>query len=250
MSFGDLRTVTMSDSETIAPTELAKPKRKGKLHVGAVEALREMIVSGALAPCQKLREQELCERLGISRTPLREALRTLAAQGLVILTQNRGAEVAPLTLDDIVALFDVVGTLEALAARLACAGMSDEAIAEIGMLHYRMLRHQIRGELPDYFLLNQQIHRALIEGARNPVLLSIWEMLSARVERAKYLPNLQGGRWKAAMQEHEAMLAALIARDGETLARLMQDHFANGLATILASHQALTVAGPLDPATE
>src|SRR5690606_36337648 len=145
------RIATMSDTETVAPAGLAKPKRKGKLHVGAVEELREMIVSGALSPGQKLREQELCERLGISRTPLREALRTLAAQGLVILTQSRGAEVALLSLDDIVALFDVVGTLEWLAARLACVAMSDEAIAEIGMLHYRMLRPQIRGELPDYF---------------------------------------------------------------------------------------------------
>ena len=86
----------MSDTESIAPTGPAKPKRKGKLHVGAVEAWREMSGSGELAPGQKLREQELCERLGISRTPLREALRTIAAQGLVILTQNRGAEVAPL----------------------------------------------------------------------------------------------------------------------------------------------------------
>jgi len=216
---------------------LAEPKRKGRLHVAAVDALREMIVTGALAPGQKLREQELCERLGISRTPLREALRTLAATGLVNLTQNRGAEVAPLTLKDIVSLFDVVGALEALAARLACAIMSEEAIAEVGMLHYRMLLHHVRGELPDYFLLNQQIHRAMVEAAQNPVLLGVWDMLSSRVERAKYLPNLHGERWKAAMQEHEAMLAALVARDGETLAQLLQAHFANGLATIVAAQE-------------
>ncbi|MGW9330371.1 GntR family transcriptional regulator [Bosea sp. NPDC055594] len=208
------------------------PRRKGRLHVATVEALRRMIVSGALPPGQKLREQELCDRLGVSRTPLREALRTLAAQGLVALSQNRGAEVAALSLDDITALFDVVSTLEALAARLACRALTDEEIAGIGLLHAQMGRHHARSELPEYFALNQQIHRAIIEAARNPVLLDIWERMAPRVERAKYLPNLQGGRWHAAMREHDAMFAALGARDGERLAALMRQHFANGLAVV------------------
>lgn len=235
----------MSDAAAaFGKTDGDRPRRKGRLHPATVEALRTLIVTGELGPGQKLREQELCERLGVSRTPLREALRTLAAQGLVILTENRGAEVAPLTLDDITALFEVVGALEALAARLACRTMSEEAIAEIGVLHYRMLLHHVRRELPAYFALNQQIHRALIEGARNPVLLAVWDMLSARVERAKYLPNLQGERWKDAMREHEAMLAALVARDGEALARLVEAHFANGLATILAASRPETAPEP------
>ncbi|WP_439496169.1 GntR family transcriptional regulator [Bosea sp. (in: a-proteobacteria)] len=214
-----------------------QPGRKGRLHTNTVDALHRMIVTGELPPGQKLREQELCDRLGVSRTPLREALRTLAAQGLVRLTQNRGAEVAPLTLSDIVALFDVVGTLEALAARLACKTMPDEAIAEVGVLHYRMMLHHVRDELPEYFALNQQIHRAVVEAAENPVLLGVWETLAARVERAKYLPNLQPNRWKAAMHEHDAMLAALVARDGEALGRLIEAHFANGLAAILAANR-------------
>ncbi|WP_332697056.1 GntR family transcriptional regulator [Bosea sp. (in: a-proteobacteria)] len=214
------------------------PRRKGRLHVATVETLRQMIVSGALPPGQKLREQELCDRLGVSRTPLREALRTLAAQGLVTLSQNRGAEVAALTLADITQLFDVVATLEALAARLACQAISDEGIAEIALAHDRMRLHHARGELPEYFALNQLIHRALIEAARNPVLLDIWEMMSSRVERAKYLPNLQGERWHAAMSEHETMLAALQARDGEALSGLMRQHFANGLATVRAAADA------------
>jgi DNA-binding GntR family transcriptional regulator len=233
-----------------APPEPAgkEPRRKGRLHTNTVDALHRMIVTGELPPGQKLREQELCERLGVSRTPLREALRTLAAQGLVRLTQNRGAEVAPLTLADIVALFDVVGTLEALAARLACKAMSDEAIAEIGVLHYRMMLHHVRDELPEYFALNQQIHRAIIDGARNPVLLGVWEALAARVERAKYLPNLQPNRWKAAMHEHDAMLAALVARDGDGLGRLMEAHFSNGLAAILAANEEAPHRAPTDGA--
>lgn len=234
----------MSDSGLDRAAETSgEPRRKGRLHVATVETLRQMIVSGTLPPGQKLREQELCDRLGVSRTPLREALRTLAAQGLVTLSQNRGAEVAPLTLDDIAQLFDVVATLEALAARLACSTISDEEIAEIGLRHYRMRLHHARGELPEYFALNQQIHRALIEAARNPVLLDIWEMMSSRVERAKYLPNLQGERWHAAMSEHDVMLAALLARDGEALSCLLRQHFANGLATVLAAASQAAPAG-------
>lgn len=219
------------------------PRRKGRLHVATVEALRQMIVSGALKPGQKLREQELCDRLGVSRTPLREALRTLAAQGLVTLSQNRGAEVAALSLDDITALFDVVSTLEALAARLACKASTDEEVAEIAALHEQMRSHHERGELPEYFVLNQRIHRAIIEAARNPVLLDVWERMAPRVERAKYLPNLHGQRWHAAMREHEAMVAALQKRDGESLAALMRQHFANGLAVV---QSAGTDRGPTD----
>ncbi len=222
-------------------------RRKGRLHLNTVEALHRMIVTGELPPGHKLREQELCERIGVSRTPLREALRTLAAQGLVRLTQNRGAEVAPLTLRDITALFDVVGSLEALAARLACKTMPDEAIAEIGVLHYRMMLHHVRDELPDYFALNQQIHRAIIEGANNDVLLGVWEQLAARVERAKYLPNLQPERWKAAMHEHDAMLAALVARDGDALGRMIEAHFRNGLAAILAANEETSADSPASP---
>lgn len=226
----------MTTTPTLVPeTASPQPGRKGRLHGATVATLRRMIITGELPAGQKLREQEICEQLGVSRTPLREALRTLAAQGLVRLTQNRGAEVASLTLDDILGLYEVVSTLEALAARLACKTISDEAVAEIGMLHYRMMRHQARAEQLEYFALNQQIHRALVEASRNAALLEAWEGLSARIERAKYLPNLQPTRWKAAMQEHDAMLAALVARDGEGLARLIEIHFANSLAAILAA---------------
>lgn len=217
---------------SVTVAEGAEPRRKGRLHVATVETLRRMIVSGTLPPGQKLREQELCDRLGVSRTPLREALRTLAAQGLVTLSQNRGAEVAPLSLDDIAALFDVVSTLESLAARLACEVVSDEEVTEIGLLHDQMRSHHERGELPEYFVLNQRIHRAIIEAARNPVLLDVWERMASRVERAKYLPNLHGQRWHAAMREHDAMFAALRERDGESLAGMMRRHFANGLAVV------------------
>jgi DNA-binding GntR family transcriptional regulator len=206
--------------------------RKGKLHGAAVTALREMIVTGALPPGARLREQELCDRLGISRTPLREAIRTLAREGLVQLLPNRSAVVAGLALDEVEALYDVVAAIEALAARQTCAAASDADIAEIAVLHHRMIAHYLRGELAAYQALNQEIHREIVRLARNPVLLEVWDMLAVRVRRARALANLQSERWEAAVREHEAMLAALRARDGDGLAAQMAPHFMNGLAVL------------------
>src|SRR5262249_1215914 len=107
-----------------------------------------------------------------------------------------------------------------------------EAIAEIAVLHHRMVLHHLRGELAAYIELNQEIHRSLVRASRNPVLADTWELLAARVRRARSLPNRHHERWQAALREHEAMLAALQARDGERLAALMTPHYMNGLAVL------------------
>jgi DNA-binding GntR family transcriptional regulator len=211
------------------------PRRKGRLHGAAVEALREMIVTGQIAPNAYLREKELCETLGISRTPLREATRTLAREGLVKILPNRGAVVAELDLEEVEALFQVVGHTEALAARIACARASDEDIAEITVLHHRMMICYVERQLQDYLALNRLIHRKLVEASKNRVLVEMWDMLAPRVRRARSLASTNPDRWDAAVAEHEAMMAALKARDGEALGALMEPHYLNGLAVIRAA---------------
>jgi DNA-binding GntR family transcriptional regulator len=203
--------------------------RKGKLHLEATEALRSLIVSGALRPGERLREVRLCEALGVSRTPVREALRTLAAEGMVDLLPNRSAVVAELRSPDIAQLFDVVGALEALAGELACRRVTEAEIAEIAEIYSNMVMNYERGDRAPYLELNHRIHRRVVEIAGNPVLLSTWQSLLPRVERARALANLDPGRWIAAVAEHSRMLAALAARDGATLARLTREHFDNGL---------------------
>src|ERR1700682_2844114 len=115
------------------------------LHDELAMRLRDMIVEGALKPAQKVPEAELCERFGVSRTPMREALKVMAAEGLVNLLPNRGAVVAKITQQEIDELFPIMGALEALAGELACARIDERALAEIRRLHQTMVEHYNRG---------------------------------------------------------------------------------------------------------
>lgn len=203
--------------------------RKGQLHTKAAAELRQMIATGELPPGTRLREVKLCELLGVSRTPVREAFRTLAAEGLVDLLPNRSVIVSGLHEPDIQHLYQVVGALEALAGELACKNITDEEIAEIGKLLSGMLDLHVRFARAEYLTINHQIHRRVVEIAANPILFAQWQALLPRVERARALANLDRDRWSAALVEHTKMFAALAARDGALLAALTREHFDNGL---------------------
>lgn len=214
------------------------------LHAEVVDRLRDKIVQGELAPETKLNERVLCEELGISRTPLREALKYLASEGLVELLPNRGAVVAPLDPGRIKQMFVVMGALEALAGELACANASDADIAEIRALHYQMVAHYARGELADYFRYNQQIHMKLVESGGNGVLAQSYRNLNAHVKRARYMANLSRERWDRAVQEHEAILDALVKRDSTRLKTLLQDHLGNKMVVVMEALAAGESAKP------
>jgi DNA-binding GntR family transcriptional regulator len=212
--------------------------RRGSLHGAAVSRLRAMIVSGHVPPGRALREKELCQQLGISRTPLREAIRTLAREGLVKLSPNKSAVVAQVDVKAVENLYQAIGHIEALGARLACQRATDEQISQLSILHHEMLVFYHRGDLPSYIRHNGAIHRALLKLSQNDVLIEVWEMLHPRVEQARTLANLYPDRWHAAVLEHEAMLKALVARDEAVLAALMQSHYANGLAKLISEREA------------
>jgi DNA-binding GntR family transcriptional regulator len=204
-------------------------RRKGQLHTEAAAKLRGMILSGELPPGARLREVQLCDQLGVSRTPVREALRTLAAEGLVDLLPNRSVVVSQLHAPDIEDLFTVFGTLEGLAAALACKKITEAEIAEIGRLLAEMIDYHARGERAPYMRINQLIHQRTVEIAANPVLHSLWQTLVPRVERARALANLNTGRWTGALIEHTKMFTALAGRDGALLDQLTRQHFLNSL---------------------
>ena len=196
------------------------------------DTLRILIIQGKLAPLARLNERELCERLGVSRTPLREATRMLAAEGLVDLLPNRGARVAAIDRESIRQTLQVMGALEALGAALACAVASDDAIAAIRALHKQMVADYKRGDLDAYFSRNQAIHLAMVAAGENAVLAANYRMLNDRVRRVRYMANLSKARWKAAVREHEEMLAALEARDSRKLQELVRDHLAHKVAVV------------------
>ena len=211
--------------------ELAEdaPQRRSRrpLPEEAADRLRDMILEGELAPGDRIVEQSLCDRLGLSRTPLREAIKTLTAEGLIILQPNRGATVASLSLEDIEDTFRVIGVLEALAGEQACDRVQDDDIAEIRVLHYQMALHRTRGERLEYFKLNQRIHERIVELSGNKVLMETHQRLGGRIRRYRFAANLATERWDQAIREHEEMLDALDARDGKRLAEILRRHLDN-----------------------
>lgn len=199
------------------------------LHGETLTALRDYIVAGHLADGARIPERLLCERFGVSRTPLREALKVLAAEGLVELLPNRGARVRTLSEADLRELFDVMGGLEALAGRLACERITEAEFAEIERVHHEMYRHYLRRDMQGYFACNQAIHRMIVEAAGNATLAATYAGISGRIRRVRYSANLvrERDRWGEAMREHEAMLDALRRRDGAELAEVLFGHLRN-----------------------
>jgi DNA-binding GntR family transcriptional regulator len=214
-----------SSSEAIA---------RRSLHDELVQRLRELIGNGALAPGEKIQEMALCRRFAVSRTPLREALKVLASEGIVTLQPHRGATVASLSVPELEEVFPVMGALESLAGEIACSRITDQEIAEIVSLHQKMVAHWRRRELQPYFKINQAIHQAILEASRNETLKSVYRALAGRLLTARYVANMSDDRWQEAVEEHELMLSALQARDGPELAAILKRHLANKLWTVKA----------------
>lgn len=206
------------------------PRRS--LHDELTERLRRLITNGNLSPGQKIPEKELCQQFGVSRTPLREALKVLASEGMVALRPNRGAMVRMLTLQELEEVFPVMGALEALSGEIACRHITDVEVKAIGRMHRAMVEHWRRGDRTNYFHLNQRIHEAILEATRNETLKAIYRGLSGRLLSARYTANMSRERWAQAVEEHEAILGALAARDGMRLSEILKSHLANKLATV------------------
>lgn len=208
------------------------------LHDEVAERLRELILSGELEPRERINEIELCETFGISRTPLREALKILATEGLLELLPNRGARVGSVSPEEIDEMIEVVAALEATAAELACAKATK---AEIDIIEARtiiMSRAHERGDEVAYFTLNREIHGLVMEAARNSTLAGIYANLSSRIQRMRYTAHKTPEQWQRAMDEHTRMVELLRARDGEALARLMREHLHGKKAVISAAYGA------------
>lgn len=194
-----------------------------------------MIVRGELAPGEKLNERVLAARLGISRTPLREAIRSLASEGLAELHPHRGACVAAIDAARVREVFVVLAALESLAGELACRQATALQRAELRAAHYAMLLHHARGELPQYFECNQRVHALLIESSGNAALVQAWRSLNAQVQRIRFMANLSQRRWDQAIAEHEALLSAFEAGEGPRLAALLREHLEHTGARVLDS---------------
>ncbi len=202
------------------------------LHVELVDRISDMIIAGELAPGTKIPEQEMCKRFGVSRTPMREALKVLAADGLVSLEPNRGAWVSKITIEELEEVFPVMGALEALSGELACERITDKEMEGIKKLHNRMLKYYKNQDLAKYFQTNQEIHEAILNAAKNTTLSLQYRSLASRVRRARYMANMSEERWKQAVEEHEQIIQALEKRQGTKLAEILKRHLRNKFETV------------------
>ncbi|WP_299658724.1 GntR family transcriptional regulator [Methylobacterium sp.] len=211
------------------PVAPAAATSAASLHDTLLAQLRDYIVEGNLAPGARVPERTLCERFGISRTPLREALKVLASEGLIDLLPNRGARVRQLEAHEMVALFDVMGGLEALAGRLACEKITEAGYAEIERLHHAMYASYLRRDLHGYFAGNQAIHDRIVQAAGNEPLAATYANFAGRLRRVRYAANLDKDRdrWGEAMREHEEILDALRRRAGAELSDILFRHLRN-----------------------
>ena len=214
------------------------------LHDQVAIRLRSMLVEGLIPPGAKLNERVLSEKLHVSRTPLREAIKLLAVEGLVDLLPNRGAVAVKLTEADVIDTFEVLAGLEALSGELAAQRVTEPELAELRALHYEMLACFTRRDLSNYYRLNAAIHSAINAAARNPVLSRTYRAINARLQSLRFRTNQDETKWTVAVNEHERMIDALGARDARALAAVLVEHLRNKRDTVLA----LMRAGEVYPA--
>lgn len=214
----------------------SKPDPIGRtaLAMEITNRLRQMILEGQLQPGEKINEKALTDQFQVSRTPLREALKVLAAEGLLDLIPHRGAVITRQSDRERAEVFQVLASLEALAGELAAQLANDDELAKIRTMTEQLRRSYEEADRSTYFRINQNIHKAILAASGNDTLVKSHELLAYRVQRARYQANLTPERWQAAVEEHEAIAEALCARDRAACARLMKEHLLRKLESIVS----------------
>ena len=197
---------------------------QNSLHQEVASTLREQISSGILAPGSFLDEVALCERLEISRTPLREALKVLTSEGLLRHEPRRGCFVNEVTEQDLDDIFPVIALLEGRCAYEAARNATDADLTELGTLHERLNGHAQAGRITDYYATNYIIHEAIIQLANNRWLAQAIADLRKILKLARLQQLHAPGRLAQSLSEHMKVFAALKSRDSEGAEAAMRTH--------------------------
>jgi len=214
----------LSATATLAERPPLTPRA---LYQDVAERLRQQIFSRELEPGAWIDEQKLAVEYGISRTPLREALKVLAVEGLVTMKLRRGAYVTEMSTTDVAQVYHLMALLESDAAGTVAAQASAADIAELQALHDR-LESQAQ-ERDAFFATNEQFHLRLLALAGNRWSAQIVQDLRKVMKLNRHLSLFKQGRLAESLAEHSAVMAAIAARDAPQAARLMRAHFDNGL---------------------
>ncbi|MFK7868776.1 MAG: GntR family transcriptional regulator [Roseobacter sp.] len=217
------------------------PLEKSKAATERVAAiLRDRIIKGDLAPMDRIVERRLSAELDVSRTPVREALKLLEADGLIQITLHRGALVSEYRSEDASRLFDVISVLESLAARRFAETMTPTLLDQLEGLHRKMLDHHTAQEFESYFDVNTDIHDLIVENCGNPVIADTHRRLIARARRGRFLAIMDPERLAQAVNEHECLMQALRRADPSVAAETWETHLRNTgktLATVLSAQE-------------
>lgn len=202
---------------------LKEVPQHGQTSDRVAEILKEAILDGVLPPSYWLREKELANELSVSRTPIREALRRLSMEGLVVITAHQGAMVVPLTMEDILEVYAVRESLEGLASRLAAKNRTKEHIEQLREALEKMER-AARGEAPELARLNLEFHRIIRRSTKNQFLDRFLLQVEQAVRRFGNT-TFEFSEWvEDSIKEHGEIIEAIEERDGEKAERLATEH--------------------------
>jgi len=201
-----------------------KAIQKKTLHQEIANNLREMIMSGELREGDKIKEDELCTVMEISKTPLREALRVLSAEGLIRLIPNRGSYVTTPTFEEIKEMFDVMSVLEGVCARTAAEKMSSGDFKKLEDIHHQLEKNFRLKDQKQYIHHNNLYHAFVQELAGNKTLNQIVNGLRQKILLCRFKSLNLSGRFKQSIQEHRDLLEAFRNRDAEKAELLMKSH--------------------------
>jgi DNA-binding GntR family transcriptional regulator len=201
-----------------------KAIQKKTLHEEIANNLREMIMSGELREGDKIKENEFCELMDISKTPLREALRVLSAEGLIRLIPNRGSYVTTPTFKEIKEMFDVMSVLEGVCARTAAEKMSNIDYEKLKKIHLQLEENFRLKDQKRYIRNNNKYHSFVQELAGNKTLNQIVNGLRQKILLYRYKSLNLSGRFEQSIQEHRDLLEAFRKRDAEKAELLMKSH--------------------------
>lgn len=198
--------------------------KKATLHIQIADSLREMIMTGELNNGDKINENHLCASMGISKTPLREALRVLSVEGLISLVPNRGSFVTKPSTSEIVEMFAVMGVLEGVCARSAAQKMTAADLAHLEALHTELEKNFKRRDQKEYIRINNQYHAFIQELAGNRTLNQIVNGLRKKILLYRFQSlNLQG-RFEESIEEHRELLDAFRKRAAAKAEAIMKNH--------------------------
>jgi len=201
--------------------------KKATYHVQIADMLRDMIMTGKLKEGDKVNEGKLCETMGISKTPMREALRVLSVEGLIRLVPNRGAFVTKPEFEEIAEMFDVMSLLEGFCACRACERMTPRNFAHLEKLHAKLEESFERHDQEEYIRINNQYHSFVQEIAGNRTLNQIVDGLRKKILLYRFQSLNLPDRFASSIREHRDLLEAFRQRDDSRADALMREHLKN-----------------------